>query len=692
MSKEDQIISSASSSKSGKGVSKIMVLKNNSRVHIIGGGPAGSFFAIHLLNEAKKAGRKIKVTILERKVAMEAPGLLSGKLTGCNFCAGVISPQLHRALEDHLIRLPAEIICEEFTHVWIHGNWKNLPLKVPSGQTLCSTFRGSLPQDRGAVAQGLDAYLLKQAVKSGAVLMSGNADSIQYTATCRPQLSVSLPSGNPVVLESDFVCLATGINSFPDHSPEENRFFQSYVKINPSFKPPGTRPALVVELKPGSHYLKKYMGKELYLIVSGTKALHIEHAALVPKGDYLTIALMGKSIDTAFFPGEAKAILNRFLSLPQVQSILPQINLDQTPIACMCNPRMVVSVSDSPCADRIVLVGDVLGSRLYRDGLYSAFICAETMAKTVIRTGVEKKSLNQAADGIIDWLKTDNTYCRIIFILIQTFLRSGLLSRAFYQTFASEMKFRKKEAWPLGQILWEIGSGVADYKAVFKRLFSPPVLRSFLAGGARTIRNILTEAFFGLTWGPYGRYPTVVLKEKRTFFKKSIQAPLGLRLDDAPHMERMYAIKIRASSQAIFEELGRFGEAHAKFLKLRFVDVRRTQGAANKVGSVIRYRLKVLPIAMDIRLTQVISNQTLLYEPQELFAKKGVLLFDIRPTKDGNNRLVIYTAFDFKAGKTFFKKLFFKLFRCFFPEFAHDVVWNHAVCTIKARAERTALS
>lgn len=669
-----------------------MVLKNNSRVHIVGGGPAGSFFAIHLLNEARKAGRKIKVIIIEKKIVGELHDRPCRKLTGCNFCAGVISPRLLSALDHHQIRLPEEIICEQLTHIWIHGNWKNFPFKVPAGQTLCATFRGSLPQDRGAAAQGLDAFLLREAVKSGADLMPGNASAIQYSTTCRPRLCVSGVSGCPVVLDSEFVCIATGINSHPAQSPRDNPFLESYRKINPSFKPPGTRQALVVELKPGNRYLKKYMGKELYLIVSGTKDLNIEHAVMVPKGAYLTIVLMGKSIDTACFPGDAEGMMKRFLSLPQVQSILPQINLAHCPISCMCYPQMVGGVSDAPCADRIALIGDALGSRLYRDGLYSAFVCAEAMAETVIHGGVEQKRLNQAADRIIHWLKRDNAYCRIVFILIQTFLKSGLLSRVFYQTFASEMKFRKREAWPLGQILWEIGSGGADYKAVFKKVFSPPVLGSFLCGGARTLRNILTEVFFGLTWGPYGRYPTVILREKRDFFKQSIQAPLGIKLDDTPHMERMYAIKIRASSKAIFEELGRFGEENAKFLKLRFVDVRRTQGDANKAGAVVQYRLKVLPIAMDIHLTHVLSNKTLLYEPEELFAERGILLFDIRPTKDGNNRLVIYTAFDFRSGNTYFEKLFFRIFRCFFPEYAHYVVWNHALCTIKAQAERPALS
>ena len=152
-------------------------------------------------------------------------------------------------------------------------------------------------------------------------------------------------------------------------------------------------------------------------------------------------------------------------------------------------------------------------------------------------------------------------------------------------------------------------------------------------------------------------------------------------------MERMYAVKIRAPADIIFEELGKFGETGTRFLNLRFLDVKRVSGSPNAVNAVIRYRLKGMPLAMDIRLARSISSRTLFYEPGELFSQKGKLIFDIAPTKDGNNRLVIYTAFDFKRGKSVSSRLFWKFFKGIFPEYAHDVVWNHAACCIKRDAE-----
>ena len=41
-------------------------LKDGATVAIIGGGPAGAFSAIHLLNLARKLGRRIRVLVFER--------------------------------------------------------------------------------------------------------------------------------------------------------------------------------------------------------------------------------------------------------------------------------------------------------------------------------------------------------------------------------------------------------------------------------------------------------------------------------------------------------------------------------------------------------------------------------------------------------------------------------------------------
>jgi len=195
------------------------------------------------------------------------------------------------------------------------------------------------------------------------------------------------------------------------------------------------------------------------------------------------------------------------------------------------------------------------------------------------------------------------------------------------------------------------------------------------------------EVLLGLKWGEYGRYPTVVLKEKREALKEVLASSLEMELDESPDFECMYAIKIRGSEEEIMQELAKFGQPDARFLNLRWVEVRQIQGAPNQLGSVIRYRLPPLGLGAELRLTKRVGCETLLYQVDDRLAEHGKLIFNLAPTFDGNCRLSVYAAFDYKKGQSFASRLLWGSLRALFPEFVHDVVWNHALCTIKEEVE-----
>lgn len=302
--------------------------------------------------------------------------------------------------------------------------------------------------------------------------------------------------------------------------------------------------------------------------------------------------------------------------------------------------------------------------------------------------GMDRKTLSREYGKTIRWLAQDNRYGRMVFSLIRITFSAPLLSRVLYQTFATELKIRDKSKRPLGKVLWKIASGHSDYKEILRDMFRLRTLSSVLIGGLFvTMRNVFAEFLFGLKWGEYGKYPTVVLKEKRDYIKGSLSSGLGMALEKDPGFERLYAIKIKAPASRIFTELGKFGDDTRNYMKLRFIAIVRIEGLPNQPGSIIRYRLRFLPITVDMKLKQVMPEKFLYYEVSEKFADRGKLVFEIKPTEDGNNRLVIYTAYDFKKGKGVFSKIFWWFFRLVFPAFIHDVVWNHALCSIKEVAE-----
>src|ERR1035437_492123 len=142
-------------------------LLNGDRVAIVGGGPSGSFFAIHLLREAEQLDRNIEVVIVEKRGPSDL-NFDDFQCRGCNFCAGLISPRLNEILDECGLVVPEEVIQGRIDYVWIHGQWKNLRLRVPKDKQMYSVFRGSLPGRRTGRPAGFDGFLLGEAVKEGA--------------------------------------------------------------------------------------------------------------------------------------------------------------------------------------------------------------------------------------------------------------------------------------------------------------------------------------------------------------------------------------------------------------------------------------------------------------------------------------------------------------------------------------------
>lgn len=658
--------------------------KDDNRFVVVGGGPAGSFFAVHLLKEAKRLNREIQVLIIEKKKnAKNQDNHWCSE--GCNFGAGVISPRLNALMDQCGIDVTPETIESKIDRIWIHELWKNIPLKVPKEMKMYSVFRGSLPSKLKDKQSGFDTFLLKKAFEEGAQVLTGEVRKIESDSDML-YLITRLASGIVLSIPASFVAVATGVNAGLGKDYRDSEIIRSIQRMNPKFIPAMLRKTIIFELQIQRETLQKNLNNAVYFIQYASKASPFENIALVPKGEHLTVAAIGKHIDKAVFPEETLKVIERILKLPQLERILPDIG--SYPVACACSPMVTVSVARNPYANRLAIIGDAVGSQLYKDVLYPAYLTASRLAHIVLREGTDKKTLARVYGKTVKWLSWDNRFGRLVFRIMQLTFSNPLLSRIVYQAFATELKIRHKSQRPLAEVLWKIASAGADYGEILGGMLNYRFLRSVIIGGLLvTFRNILTELLLGLKWGEYGRYPTVILKEKRDHLKAIISSSLGTVLDESPDFERMYAIKVKASKRRIFEELGKFGDDRRRYLWLRFVEIMRTSGLPNQSDSTIRYKSNLLPIALDMHLKRVVPEEVLFYEVSEKLVDRGKLIFEINPTKDGNNRLVIYTAFDFKRGRGVGTKILLGFFRLFFPAFVHDIVWNHALCTIKQEAE-----
>ncbi len=659
-------------------------MTDGSTVAVIGGGPAGAFFAIHLLRRARELTRTLKVIILERRRSVSLQPARGGAESwkGCNYCAGGISPKLHDVLEELGLRLPEEIIQSRIGSISIQGFWKNIELEVPPGRELVSVYRGSRPHARFEGYKNFDSFLLDAALKAGAELIAGDAIDATYNERGKPVIRYCA-GGTELRLEADLAVFAAGVNEEVGTTLERSRMLQSLQRLIPSFRPPRVRQALIFELEAKPKVPSNLLGT-IHFVEYGSKALPLEMCSLVPKRGFITVVLIGEGVDKVTDLGESPGIVKRFLELPHIRKLVsPRVQLST---ACICRPNMVVGSARHPFGDRVVAVGDMVTTRLYKDGILSACQTARALAVTVLGLGIDAASLEEGYGPVLRRFRRGNRLASFVFLLHRLFFSSSVLSRVLYQAVITERKGTPSGQRHLGNILWRIASGDDDYQAIFLSMVHPATVWSILKGGLVTLRNYLTELAFGLRWEGFGRFTTGVaierLEGKRREFSR-LMADASVTVPGKLEFERMYTVKITAPRHRILEQLGRFGETERGYLKPKWVRIHRVSGDPNAPGCVIQYEIGCRHFSFRLTLDQLIGGHLAVYRVTDGFARGGMLLFEIEKLSEEVCALSIYVAFNFARGRTWVTRPFWWLFRLLFPAFVHDVLWNHSLCQLK---------
>jgi len=346
---------------------------------------------------------------------------------------------------------------------------------------------------------------------------------------------------------------------------------------------------------------------------------------------------------------------------------------------------MTVGVAKNSFGHRTAVIGDMVTSRLYKDGILSAYFTSSALANAILDVGIDKESLKKGYWPAVKKFKIDNYFGRLVFLLNQITFGNPLLSRMFYQAVMTERKNKPKHERRLERISWSIASGDDTYRDIFLSMFHPYTISYILIGGVCiTIRNYLTEFLFGLKWRELGRYPTGVYKEtlelKRNEFIENLDM---VQLKGQLDLEKMYSIRIKADKQRIFHLLGLFGDKATDYFKPRMIRVRRISGDANEIGSIIQYDTPIKILSFSLILETIVGERYIVYRVREGFAKGGVLIFNIEEIKKGIFLLSIYVAFNFLQKGNTFERLSWYLLKLFFPKFLHDVLWNHSLCKLK---------
>jgi len=421
-------------------------LQNDSRVAVIGGGPAGSLCAVFIQKYARDAGIDISTTIFDGK------DFLQKGPRGCNLCAGVISNSLHAKLNSEGIGLPEGRIIKRVRGYRLHLNGRALSLSPPPSEndSIATVFRGNGPRFSAfPEVISFDDFLLTFAQDYGAAVVYEPIKEIQAPADPAQPLILTFGSRRqPKTFTADLVVGAFGLNT---------RLTRNITAMGFGYRPPATLKTFQAEFKLDAAAIDRNFGDSIHVFMP--RRSRIRFATVIPKGDFVTVTLIGKK--------EAdREFLKEFLALPEVPEAL-----SKAPACCFCYPKIAVSPAHNPFTHRLVMVGDASFSRHYKNGIESAFVTARLAAAAAVKFGIDAESLRThfyrpAREAIIK----DNFYGRLLFFLNDIILAAPLVRRLHIRL--AENETRASHPHSIRFILWQMFTGNISYKKIFQAVFS----------------------------------------------------------------------------------------------------------------------------------------------------------------------------------------------------------------------------
>jgi flavin-dependent dehydrogenase len=436
-------------------------LDEGSRVAVIGGGPAGSFSAIFLLDLARRAGFDLDVDIFEpRRFDRGGPA-------GCNHCGGIVSESLVQSLAAEGINLPPTVVQRGIESYLLHMDLGSVEIGSPvSEQRIAAVYRGNGPRGGEDMPwDSFDGFLQGLAEKRGATIVHELVSTVDRSGD-RPVVHTMRGSAGTY----DLVVVASGVNSNLVGnllSTSENGDLE-------------TSRTYISEFKSDAETIRDRMGNSMHVFMVDVPG--VEFAALVPKGEYITFAMLGHDIDTA--------LVNRFLDEPPVRRALP---FEWIPCVCSCTPVINVRGPKRPYGDRIVMVGDAGVTRLYKDGIGAAYRTAHAMASAAILYGVSADDFEAHYRPVSREIARDNRYGSILFAFTWLFRKLPFLRRAVLGMVRAEQRTGRGEGG-MSQVLWNLFTGSAPYREVFWTTTKPGFL-------VRLLRHVLASLVPGRARG-----------------------------------------------------------------------------------------------------------------------------------------------------------------------------------------------
>ena len=232
--------------------------------------------------------------------------------------------------------------------------------------------------------------------------------------------------------------------------------------IEIGYFPPHTTKTYICEFHLGAEKVKQYFGSSMHVFLLNIPRL--DFATLIPKGEFVTLALLGRKID--------KELVESFLNEPKVkQCFPPDMNLSECN-SCQCYPKINIKSALKPFADRIVLIGDCATSKLYKNEIGAAYITARTAASAAVLHGISSGDFEKHYWPACKAITRDNLIGSTIFLFARIVQKLSFEKQGILRMVVKE-QYKKDVNRLLSLVLWDTFTGSDTYMNIFLRTLKP---------------------------------------------------------------------------------------------------------------------------------------------------------------------------------------------------------------------------
>jgi hypothetical protein len=298
-----------------------------------------------------------------------------------------------------------------------------------------------------------DGHLQTLALKKGANLVQERVSAVSF-ADGYPNVKTRHDSPHAY----DLLTVAVGVNS---------QLANLFSGLELGYQSPGTTKTFICEYYFGEDVIKRELGNSMHVFLLDIPRL--DFAAVIPKGDYATVCMLGDGIDDD--------LIHAFLNSDEVRGCMPG-GWQPEPRSCRCLPRINVNGAKQPFGDRVVFIGDCGVTRLYKDGIGAAYRTAKAAASTAILHGISSQDFETYFMPTCNAINADNTIGRINFIATGQIKGLRFARRAL-------LNMTKNEQSKLGpqrrmsMVMWDMFTGSAPYKEILIRMMHPAFILKF---------------------------------------------------------------------------------------------------------------------------------------------------------------------------------------------------------------------